>query len=117
MTKKEAQEYLHFFAEVLARAGMFQFIEGQDGPLMLGGGRYEPFPCVDTDEDRLRRANRDRDQRDNLEDIELTVLSIQAPTRTYYLAVPRRTDDANIFRRATQLLEECLRRQRARPSA
>ena len=118
MTKKEmAQERFRFFVEVLAQAGLFQFMEERDGPIELGGGgRYLPFPCIDTDEDRLRRANRERDQQDSLEDVEFTILSIRTRTRTYYVAVLRRTDDTNILRRAAQLLEECLRQREERQS-
>ena len=46
MTKNEmAQGRFRFFAEVLAQAGLFQFMEGRDRPLTIGeAGKTRPFP-------------------------------------------------------------------------
>ena len=115
MTKKEmAQERFHFFAEVLAQAGLFQFIGERDRPLTIGGGgKHTPFPCIDTDEDRLREANNERDQHDDIySDHPIDIRPIQGGQ--YYVAFPRATDDANIRRRAVQLLEAGRRGQEER---
>lgn len=115
MTKKEmAQGRFRFFAEVLAQAGLFQFMEERDRPLTIGGGgKNLPFPCIDTDEDRLREANNERDQHDDIyHDHPIDIRPIQGGQ--YYVALPRATDDANIRRRAVQLLEACRRGQEER---
>ena len=39
MTKKEInQQHFLFFAEVLAQAGLFRFMEERNAPLRIGGG-------------------------------------------------------------------------------
>ena len=110
MTKKEiAQESFRFFAEALARTGMF---EGLEMPIFARArhGRPNDFPCIDTDEDRLREENRARDQRDRTQREPVTILPID--TGRYYVALPRTVD--HIQKRAVQLLEACLRLQEER---
>ena len=102
-----AREHFYFSAEVFAQAGLFQFREECDRPLTRGGGGKDlPFPCIDTNGDRLREANRERDQRDDIyPDHPIAIRSIQ--DGRYYGALPRATDDTNIRRRAVQLLGAC----------
>ncbi len=102
-----AQEHFHFFAEVLAQAGLFQFMEERDRPLTIGGSsKYSPFPCIDTDEGRLREANNERDEHDDIRrDDPIDIRPILGGQ--YYVALPRTTDDTNIRRRAVQLLRAC----------
>ena len=110
MTKKEmAQECFRFFAEALAQAGMF---EGLEMPIFARAQRGRPndFPCIDTDEDRLREENRIRDQRDRTQREPVAILPID--TGKYYVASPRTVD--HIPKRAVQLLEACLRLQEER---
>lgn len=115
MTQKErAQEGFHFFAEVLAQAGLFQFMEERGRPLTIGGGgRNLPFPCIGTDEGQLREANNERDQHDDIyPGHPIDIRPIQGGQ--YYVALPRATDNANIRRRAAQLLRACVRQQEER---
>ena len=109
MTKTEmAQKCFRFFAEALAQAGMF---EGLEMPIFARAqsGRPNDFPCIDTEEDRLREENRARDQRDRKP---VTILPIDGRIERYYVALPRTV--GHIQKRAVQLLEACRRLQEER---
>ena len=114
MTKKEInQQHFLFFAEVLAQAGLFRFMEGRNAPLEIGGeGRYAAWPCLDTNEDRLREENRVRDEEEGIHPDESSpICSLEGQGREYYVALPRSADDDNIRSRARQLLDACLKAQ------
>ena len=114
MTNKEInQQHFLFFAQVLAQAGLFRFMEGRNAPLEIGGeGNYRPWPCLDTNKDRLREANRERDEREGIYSGKPSpICSIEVRGRKYYVALPRTADDTNVRRRAHQLLDACLKAQ------
>ena len=103
MTKEQAKERICFLAEVLAQAGLLQFLEEWDEPLRIG--RSPAFPVIDTDEGRLQGANEERDAGLSY-DASVDTYPIQGGL--YYVAIPRATDDGNILRRAVELLNDCI---------
>ncbi len=89
-------------------------MEERNSPLEIGGeGRYAAWPCLDTDEGRLREANGVRDEDDGIyPDDSIRICSIEGQGGEYYVALPRSADDDNnIRRRARQLLDACLKAQ------
>lgn len=124
MTQTEmTQECFRFFAETLARAGMF---EGLEMPIIAqpqnsGDDPRHRFPCIHTDEEELRRLNAERDEelrrqraeRGQNDDTERGPVSIRPiDSERYYVALPR--EAKNTPGRAVQLLTVCLRLQEQR---
>ena len=108
MTNKEInQQHFLFFAEILAQAGLFRFMEERSAPLEIG--RRRPlWPCLDTNEGRLREANERREAHPNES---IRICSIEGQGGEYYVALPRSADDDNIRSRARQLLDACIKAQ------
>ena len=126
MTEKEkGQEGFYFLAETLARAGMF---EGLAMPIIAqpqnsGNDARHLFPCIHTDEEKLRRLNAERDeelrrqraergQNDDTQRDPVSIRSIDSDSGRYYVALPR--SPGEISRRAVQLLQTCIRLQEER---
>ena len=99
-----SEEMFEFLADVLAEAERFT---EADCPIRLrhrsGGGR--PFPCVDTNEERLRTQNEERDRQMERQREPVNIHPIQ--NGRYSVAIPR--DDSWRPQRAVQLLEACMR--------